>query len=92
MYRDFRKYFNTNFQSELIITLKSRDSGEYCIIEKSFVEASGKHPPKKRKILRGNQKPHVNETLCSAIMKSCELKNKAMKLNSKNDPIESSAM
>ena len=42
------------------------------------------HAPKKRKILRGNHKPHVNKTLHSAIMKCSQLKIKAMKFKSKN--------
>ena len=84
IYRDFRKLTNTNFQHELIRNLNSRNLDEYCIIEKSFIEALEKHAPKKRKILRNNQKPHVNETLRSAIMKSCQLKNKAMKSNLKS--------
>lgn len=39
IYRDFRKLTNTNFESELISNLNSRNSDEYCIIGKSFVEA-----------------------------------------------------
>ena len=35
-------------------------------MEKSFVEVVDKHAPKKRKILCGNHKPHVNKTLDSA--------------------------
>ena len=42
----------------------------------------------KRKILRGNYKPHVNKTLRSGIMKCTQLKIKAMKPKSKNDVIE----
>ena len=44
---------------------------------------------KKRKILRGNQKPHVNKTLRSVIMKRSQLKkNKALKSKSQNDVTE----
>ena len=43
---------------------------------------------KKRKILRGNHKPHVNKTLHSAIIKCSQLKIKAMKSKSENYIIE----
>ena len=43
---------------------------------------------KKRKILRGNDKPHVNKTLHSAIIKCSQLKIKAMKSKSENYIIE----
>ena len=38
-----------------------------------------KHAPKKIKLFPGNQKPHVNKVLRSAIMKRSRLKNKANK-------------
>ena len=38
-----------------------------------------KHAPKKTKIFRGNQKPHINKTVRKAIMKRFQLKNKANK-------------
>ena len=68
IYRDFKKFMYTDFQSEL----NSRNSYEYCAFEKSFVEVLDKHAPKKRKILRVNQKPHVIKTLHSGIMKCSE--------------------
>ena len=43
---------------------------------------------KKRKILRGNHKPHANKTLHSAIIKCSQLKIKAMKSKSENYIIE----
>ena len=69
IYRDFKKFTFIDFQSELINELNSRNSYEYCTFEKSFVEVLNKHAPKKRKIVRGNQKPHVNKTLHFGIMK-----------------------
>ena len=38
--------------------------------------------PKKSKIFRGNQKPHINKILRNAIMKRSKLKNKANKTKS----------
>ena len=67
IYRYFKKITYTDFQSELISELNSRNSNEYCAFEESFVEGLDKHAPKKRNILRGNYKLHVNKTLHSAI-------------------------
>ena len=52
------------------------------------MEVLDKQVPKKRKILRGNHKSHVNKTLHSAIMKCSQLKIKAIKSKSKNYVIE----
>ena len=74
IYRDFKNFTFADFQSELINELNSRNSLKYCAFEKSFVEVFYKHAPKKRKILRGNENPHVNKTLHSGIMKYSQLK------------------
>ena len=49
----------------------------YEKFEKTFVNVLNAHAPKKTKVLRGNQKPHVDKNLCKAIMKCSKLKNKA---------------
>ena len=58
-----------NFQFKLINKFNSRNACEYCTFEKNFVEVLDKHAPKQRKIFLVNQKPHINKTLRSAIMK-----------------------
>ena len=52
---------------------------DYSKFEKEFIDTLNKHAPKKTKLFRGNQKPHVNKVLRSAIMKRSRLKNKANK-------------
>ena len=52
---------------------------DYSKFEKEFTDILNKHAPKKTKLFRGNQKPHVNKVLRSAIMKRSRLKNKANK-------------
>ena len=52
---------------------------DYSKFEKEFIDTLNKHAPKKNKLFRGNQKPHVNKVLRSAIMKRSRLKNKANK-------------
>ena len=62
------------YQSELISKLNSRSSCGYSSFKKSFIKVLDKHSPKMKKILRGNQKLHVNKTLRSAIMKRAQLR------------------
>ena len=52
------------------------------------MEVLDKQAPKKRNILRGDHKSHVNKTLHSEIMKFSQLKIKAIKSKSKNHVIE----
>ena len=63
--RYFKKFTQTDFQSELISEPNSRNSYEYCSFERRFVEVLDKHTPEKRKFLPGNYKLHVNKTLHS---------------------------
>ena len=57
----------------------------YSDFEKKNTETLNKHAPKKIKTFRGNQKPHINETLRKAIMKRWQLKNKANKTRNVTD-------
>ena len=50
---------------------------KYGNFEKTFENVLNAYVPKKKKILRGNQKPHVDKNLRKAIMKRLQLKNKA---------------
>ena len=52
---------------------------DYSKFEKEFIDALNKHAPKKIKLFCGDQNPHVNKVLCSAIMKRSQLKNKINK-------------
>ena len=52
---------------------------DYSKFEKEFIDTLNKHAPKKTKLFRGNQKPHVNKVLQSSIMKRSPRKNKANK-------------
>ena len=51
----------------------------YESFENVFVTVLDRHAPRKAKILRGNQKPHVDQILRKAIMESSMLKSKANK-------------
>ena len=51
----------------------------YSKFEKEFLDTLNKNTPKKTKLVGGNEKPHVNKVLHSAIMKRSRLNNKANK-------------
>ena len=51
----------------------------YSKFEKEFLDTLNKNTPKKTKLVGGNEKPHVNKVLDSAIMKRSRLNNKANK-------------
>ena len=53
------------------------DHVDYSKFEKELIDTLNKHAHKKTKLFRGNQKPHVNKVLRSAIMKKSQLKIKA---------------
>ena len=58
---------------------------EFLRFQEKFIDALNKHAPKKIKTFRGNHKPHINRTLCKAIMKRLQLKNKAHKTRNATD-------
>ena len=57
----------------------------YKNFEKTFVNVLDAHAPRKTKVLRGNQKPHVDKNLRKAIMKRSKLKNKANRTKLQDD-------
>ena len=78
VYRDYKTFSRESFKNDL--TFKTVDDNvDYSKFAKEFVDALNKHAPKKAKLFCGNQKPHINKVLCSAIMKRSRLKNKANK-------------
>ena len=60
-------------------------AGSYDDFEHIFTSKLNKHAPKKKKWIRGNNKPHVNKALHQAIMKRLRLKNKANKTKDPTD-------
>ena len=68
VYRDYKTFSHENFKNDLLS--KTVDENvDYSKFEKEFIDTLNKHAPKKTKLFRGNQKPHVNKVLPSAIMK-----------------------
>ena len=77
VYRCYKNFSESNFLAELSRCLNSypREMVNYDIFESSFLTVLDMHAPWKTKIIRGNEKPHMNKTLKKAIMKRSKLWN-----------------
>ena len=60
IYRDYKTFSLEKFSSELILKLESQENNDYQTFETNFVDTFNNQAPKKSKIFRGNQKPHIN--------------------------------
>ena len=69
----YRDYKNFNFNSF------HNNNVTFTSFENNFVNVLNQQAPKKLKVFRGNQKPHLNKSLRAAIMKRSRLKDKANK-------------
>ena len=77
IYREYKTFPLETFSSRSFLKLESQENNDYQTFEKNFVETLNNQVPKKSKIFRGNQKPHINKILRNAIMKRSKFKNKA---------------
>ena len=68
IYCDYQTFSLETCSSELFL------NSDYQTFEKNFVDTLNNQTPKKSKIFRGNQKPHVIKILRNAIMKRSKLK------------------
>ena len=76
IYRDYKNPKFANFKSDLQEALQSC-KGSYDAFDDYFTSSLNKHAPKKKKVLWGNEKPHMKKNLRPAIMRRSKLKNKA---------------
>ena len=67
IYGDFQNYFES-FKNDSLenMIISNRSYGEF---DSKFTTVLNTHTLKKKKWLRGNQKPYINETLRHEIMK-----------------------
>ena len=79
VYCDYKTFSQKIFKNDLLSETVG-ENVDYSKFEKEFIDTLNKHAPKKTKLFRGNQKPHVNKVLRSAIMKRLRLKMKQIKL------------
>ena len=77
IYKKYSDFSQKDFQSRLLLNIGDRKNN-YLEFDKNFVETLT-HAPKKRKIFRGNHKPHINKTLRKAIMKRSHIRIKQIK-------------
>ena len=83
-YKDFKHFLQEAFKEYLSEALC--DCGNsYDDFEHIFRSKLHKHAPKKKKWIRGNNKPHVNKALRQAIMKRSRLTNKENQTKDPND-------
>ena len=78
IYKEYENFIFENFKNDLQEALQSC-KGSYDAFDNNFNSCLNKHPPKKKKVLRGNEKPHMINNLRWAFMKRSKLKNKANK-------------
>ena len=76
-YRSFKIFSQESFRTDLRSRLFSSHSGCFTSFNSTLVETIEHHAPTKTRLLRDNQKLHVNKHLRKAIMKRSQLKNKA---------------
>ena len=79
VYRDYKTFSHENLKNDLLSKTVDENATTQNSREREFIDTLNKHAPQKNKLFRGNQKPHVNKVLRSAIMKRSLLKNKANK-------------
>ena len=81
-YRDFKKFDNERFMNSLHYTL-SEEQFDYSKNPDKFFETCqtvlNKHAPRKKKYVRGNNKPFMTKAYSKAIMPRTRLRNKFLK-------------
>ena len=78
-YRDFSKYIETDFRTDLRKNISEIRDKTYRSFEDAFLHVLNKHAPNKIKVMRANQKPYMTKQLRKAIMKRSYLKNRVYK-------------
>ena len=84
-YRCYRKFSQNTFLNDLSRNVNLKGSGDYSTFEDAFIEILDKHAPRKKKIIRGNNKPFVNKPLKNAIATRSRLRKIA---NKTGDPLD----
>ena len=82
IYRDYKNFNDADFCMDLENKLEECPK-HLENVEKTFANVLDAHAPRKNKILRGNQKPHVDKNLRKAIRSAPNLKIKQIELNFK---------
>ena len=84
-YRDWGKFDNGVFRTELRKALRRVESHDYKSFEQTFLSLLNFHAPMKSKKQRANHKSYMTKTLRKAIMKLSELASKYHKTKNNED-------
>ena len=84
-YRSYRKFKSDAFLDDLKLNISVSDIGDFSSLNDAMVKALDKHAPFKKRVMRGNHKPHVSRSLRKAIMLRSRLKNKYNKTRNPAD-------
>ena len=74
IYRDYKNWSQVHFEDELKKNLVSAHPSVYGNFESIFMKTLEAHAPTKTKVVRANNKPHVNKELRRAITRRSTLK------------------
>ena len=74
-YRCYNNFIEENFLTDLSLKITSSNINEIESFENKFETVLNRHAPRKSRIIRGNEKPHVNKDLRKAIMDRFRLRN-----------------
>ena len=83
-YRSYRKFVKKDYIDDLEYALGTFDI-DYDMFESVIESVLDRHAPMKSKIIRGNEKPHMNKVLKKAIMTRTRLWNVYRKSKSSSD-------
>ena len=77
-YRSFKRFIREDFRSDLQDRIDS-DFANFESFSNTFESVLDAHTPRKKRTIRGNQKPYITKALRKAIMVRSFLKNRANK-------------
>ena len=87
-YRSYRNFSMEAFKAELRFNLAEKTQpGVFMAVHSALEAAMEKYAPCKKRIIRGNNKPHVSKILRKAIIKRSRLKNIFNRTRNINDYI-----
>ena len=73
-YRDYKTFSTERFLTDLNNVLSCSFSAAYSSFETLFLNSLELHAPSKKRMVRGNDKQHMNKSLRKAIMLRSRLK------------------
>ena len=85
VYRDYSKFNEKTFNEILKDSLLGKNTLDYTVFEKIFLNVLNTYAPVKKKVVRANHMPYMTKVLRNAIMKRSYLQKKYYKSKSLED-------